>query len=87
MSSATHQDNRGAKPIQQVNFRSMLRLPLTGTVGEEETIDLLNPKEVLFFADQLIDGARSITEMKPRILKASPPPYKLTNERIKQWDT
>ena len=37
LSSATRQDNRGAKPSIAVNYKDEVSLPLTGTVGEGET--------------------------------------------------
>jgi hypothetical protein len=72
LSSATRQDNRGAKPIEMINFKSMFSLPLTGTVGEEETNHRLNPRGGLSFADQEIEGARSITIMNPNYWMTSP---------------
>jgi len=72
MSSATHQDSRGAKPTLVVNSRLFVRLPLTGTVGEEETNHRLNPRGGLSFADQEIEGARSITIMNPNYWMTSP---------------
>lgn len=73
LSSATHQDNRGAKPRAGLNPIQGLRLPLTRTVGEEETNMLLKSRELLSFADQEIEGVRSIPYLKPIYPMASPP--------------
>jgi hypothetical protein len=48
-------------------------LPLTCTVGEEEPTLLVNSMSRLSFADQEIEGARSIPYLKPIYPMASPP--------------
>lgn len=55
-------------------------LPLTETVGEEETNMLLKSRELLFFADQKIEGARSTLVLKPTLVLTSPP--SLTQRKI-----
>jgi hypothetical protein len=82
LSSATHQNNRGAKPSIAVNSKDEVSLPLTGTVSEEEPNLLVNSMSGLSFADQEIEGARSTPLLKPKTPLASLPQTAQTAEPI-----
>lgn len=61
LSSATHQDNRGAKLNFGMNSTAAVSLPIMKTVGEEETIEKVNTIPKMSFADQLIERREGST--------------------------